>query len=124
MNTFLVDTSIFVDYLRGQQGPLKLFENPASIKASVITLGELFQGARDKKALVEIKYVLSYFAIIPIDEEISKQAIELLEDYHLSHGLLLFDAFLAATSLEYGFTLLTGNFKHFQMIKGLKVKKW
>jgi hypothetical protein len=41
--------------------------------------------------------------------------------YRLSHGLLLPDALIAATAIEYDVTLYTKNVRHFQMIPGLAV---
>jgi predicted nucleic acid-binding protein len=41
--------------------------------------------------------------------------------YRLSHGLLLPDALIAATAIEYDVTLYTKNVCHFQMIPALTV---
>ena len=37
-------------------------------------------------------------------------------------GLRTFDALIAATAMEDGFTLVSKNRKHFQMIAGLKLE--
>jgi len=124
MNTYLCDSNIFIDYLRGFRNTLKLLQNSSRVKVSAVTVGELLQGARDKKALDNIKQLLINFEVIHTNELISKKALEILEKQHLSSGLLLFDAFIAATAIENDFILLTSNLKHFRMIKELKIEKW
>ena len=52
------------------------------------------------------------------------KALDILEEHHLASGILLFDAFIAATAIENNLILITGNLKHFKMIKELKVEKW
>jgi len=51
-------------------------------------------------------------------------ALTLLEKYTLSHHLLILDALIAATVIENKLTLVTGNYKHFSMIKKLPAQKW
>ncbi|OGK08961.1 hypothetical protein A2767_03045 [Candidatus Roizmanbacteria bacterium RIFCSPHIGHO2_01_FULL_35_10] len=124
MNTYLCDSNIFIDYLRGFRKSLQLLQDRSRIKVSAVTVGELLQGARDKKALSNINQMLKNFEVIHTNELISKKALDILEEHHLASGILLFDAFIAATAIEYNLILITGNLKHFKMIKGLKVEKW
>jgi predicted nucleic acid-binding protein len=44
-----------------------------------------------------------------------------MQRFYLSHGLLIPDALIAATALDYGITLYTKNVRHFRMISGLTV---
>jgi predicted nucleic acid-binding protein len=46
----------------------------------------------------------------------------LLKTYRMSHGLLIADAMIAATALVSDRVLLSGNAKHFSMIKGLQFR--
>jgi len=46
-------------------------------------------------------------------------ARHLLQIYHLSHGLGIADALIAATSIEADIPLFTYNTKDFRFIKGL-----
>lgn len=43
--------------------------------------------------------------------------------YHLSHGLLLPDALIAATALDFDLSLHTKSTRHLQMISGLSVQR-
>ena len=55
--------------------------------------------------------------------QISQKAIELIESYKLSHGLLIPDAIIAATAIMMNSELFSKNARHFEMIKELKVTK-
>jgi predicted nucleic acid-binding protein len=59
---------------------------------------------------------------LPITATISLRATDLLEVMTLSHGLQMGDALTAATALEHGIPLLTGNVKHFAPIASLHVE--
>jgi hypothetical protein len=62
------------------------------------------------------------FRILPLSEAIGHIAAGLIEDYALSNGQRLEDAFIAATVREAGDTLATGNVRHFRSIANLDVK--
>ncbi|MBP6676490.1 MAG: PIN domain-containing protein, partial [Vitreoscilla sp.] len=47
---------------------------------------------------------------------------ELMEAMTLSHGLQMGDALIAATALEHGLPLLTGNVRHFAAIPSLLIE--
>ena len=52
-----------------------------------------------------------------------RRAIELIDTYSNTHGLLLADAQIAATALENDLTILTYNVDDFKFIKNLKWEK-
>ena len=60
---------------------------------------------------------------MPITPRISKRAIELIDTYSNSHGLLLGDALIAATALENDLTVVTYNVDDFKFIQDLKWQK-
>lgn len=45
-----------------------------------------------------------------------------MESLTLSHGLQMADALIAATALEHGLPVLTGNVKHFRAVDALKIE--
>lgn len=61
------------------------------------------------------------FLIIEIDEDISHKAVELLEKYRLSLGLLIADAFIAVTALSCGYPLASRNQRDYRFIRGLNL---
>lgn len=66
-------------------------------------------------------------AILPLTPAImaiTQRATALMEAMVLSHGLQMADARVAATGLEHGLVLLTGNVKHFVSIDGLLIESF
>ncbi len=47
-----------------------------------------------------------------------------VERHYLSHSLKLADALIGATAVSYGRPILTGNDKHYKVIKDVKIKKF
>lgn len=120
----LIDTTIIIDYIRGDKKVLEFLEGSTSAYISLITQAEIYQGARNKEEFRKWDKSLVNFTILPVTEKISQKAVELLKEYHLSHGLLILDAFIAATAIDYKSKLITANLKHFQMIEGLELIPW
>jgi predicted nucleic acid-binding protein len=54
----------------------------------------------------------------------TQKAIELIRTYHLSHGLLIADALIAATAITLQISLATKNHKDYRFIESLKLKKY
>ena len=48
----------------------------------------------------------------------------LIDTHALADGLQLADALIAATALEHGLTLITGNTKHFAVVETLKIERF
>lgn len=124
MKNYLFDTTVVIDYLRYSSKITALFDKIQSPAISVVTVCEVYQGASNRIVLNKIKLTLSNFKVFPLTESISQKLLQLIEEYHLSYGLLIPDALIAATAMENNFTMLTSNLRHFQMIKGLKMEKW
>ena len=82
---------------------------------------ELIVGCRNKTELQNLAKFLRRFQILKLSERISEKSVDLLEQYRLSHGLLIPDALIAATALENKETFITKNQKDFRFINGLKL---
>jgi predicted nucleic acid-binding protein len=50
--------------------------------------------------------------------------MHLIDAHALSTSLQVADALIAATAIEQGFVLLTGNTKHFSAIESLKTERF
>ena len=74
-----------IDYLRGQSGTFTL-------AISSITQMEFLVGCRNKTEQRQVERFLRGFPILALNEAIADQAVVLLRQYRLSHGLLLPDA--------------------------------
>lgn len=97
MHKYLADTTVIVELLRGNNQAKKFLEIRPQI--SIVTVTELLQGCRDKNQLKVVEKTCNIFPQENIDIKISKLAIELMKKYHLSHGLLILDAFIAASCM-------------------------
>lgn len=90
---------------------------------SVMSSMELVIGCRDKKELNRTLKFLADFVVIDISIPISKRSYQLMLQFNMSHGLVIPDAFIAATALEENLKLVTSNVRHFEMIPGITLKK-
>ena len=121
----LCDTNILIEFYRGRADVIETLSavGVSSLVISVITVGELYFGARDKREMKTLRENLSLLRQLPIDKEISRLHLELLEKYSLSHRLNIPDALIAATALHYSIPLYTLNVKDFHYISGLDLYK-
>ena len=119
----LVDTDVLIWYLRGNERASIAIENLNEISISVVTYIELIQGMRNRKELNELKHALRIWnaKLIFISEEISSKAMFYVERYFLSHSLKLADALIGTTALVNGLAILTGNDKHYSVLKDLEL---
>ena len=82
---------------------------------------EVYQGVLDKKDLLRTRKKLNGFAFLPLTQEIVQLAMQLQQQYILSHHTSIPDTLIAATALVYDLELKTYNLKDFQFIPTLKV---
>ncbi len=82
---------------------------------------ELIVGCRNKAELRDLELFLHRFEVLKITDQISDKAVELLQQYRLSHGLLIADSLIAATAIEYGEPLITKNQRDSRFINGLNL---
>jgi len=108
----LIDTDVLIDAGRGVPDAiacLQSLQSTSALATSVITEMELVVGCRDKAELQVIEHFLKQFQIVKVSEAISDKAVELLKMYRLSHGLLIADAFIAASAIVLGWDFITKN---------------
>lgn len=122
----IVDTDVLIWYLRGNEKAFKTIENLESFSISVVTYMELVQGMRNKKELSSLRQALYAWnaTILYITEEISAKAMFAVEQHFLSHSMQLADALIGSTAVAHGLPLLTGNDKHYKIMKDVQVKKF
>ncbi len=82
---------------------------------------ELIVGCRNKLELGHLNRFLSRYQILQINENISALTVELIKTYRLSHGLLMPDAFIAATAIIGNLPLLTKNQSDYRFISQLNL---
>jgi tRNA(fMet)-specific endonuclease VapC len=124
--SYLVDTDWLIDALAGVPTAIEPLArlSDAGLAISIITLGELFEGAYrfpDPTAqLTRFREFLADFPVMGLTESI----MELFARHRATlrqQGLLIpdFDLLIAATALHYDLTLLTRNLRHFHRLPDL-----
>jgi predicted nucleic acid-binding protein len=117
----LFDTCVVIDVLRKQKlAMVYLAAMPTLPAVSVVTVAELYAGARGSRDERNIANLLSSARLLPVTEDIARRAGEWLKHYRGSHGVDDFDALIAATAEHHGLPLATLNLKHFPMFPKLK----
>jgi predicted nucleic acid-binding protein len=122
----LIDTDVLIWYMKGNENAYKAIENSKSFFISVVTYMELVQGMRNKTELNNLRKALLIWnsKILYISEDISVKAMFIIEQHYLSHSIQLADALIGATAISHGLPMLTGNDKHYNILKDLEIKKF
>lgn len=120
----IVDTDILIDVARGNSDAadcLLQLEKISPLAVSAVTQMELTVGCRNKKELQDLEKFLHRFQVLKITDQISDCAVDLLQPYFLSHGLLIADGLIAATALIHKESLITKNQRDFRFMAGLNL---
>ena len=112
--------------MKGNEKAYKIIENSEHFNISVVTYMELVQGMRSKNELTHLRRALHAWnsKILYISEEISVKAMFFIEQHYLSHSIQLADALIGATAISHGLPILTGNDKHYKILKDIQIKKF
>lgn len=122
MADVLVDTDILIDVVRQIPDAITYVQNleqQAVLGISSITYMELLIGCRNKTEQRKVERFVQRFQMIKLDETIADRAITLLQQYRLSHGLLIADGLVAATALVGDTPLASKNQRDYRFIAGL-----
>jgi predicted nucleic acid-binding protein len=120
----IVDTDVLIDAGRNVPDALHALAHPEQsgrLATSIITQMELVVGCRDKQELQQLRQFLARFDVLPVRAAASRRAADLVEQFFLSHGLLIPDALIAATAIDHNLPLLTKNQRDFRFIPGLRL---
>ncbi|MCK9411699.1 MAG: type II toxin-antitoxin system VapC family toxin [Prolixibacteraceae bacterium] len=122
----VVDTSIFIDYLRARDKKntdLYKIPNSSIIYIPAVTLYELLMGATNEQKREDVRLLTEDVIVLPFDEEVGIRASEIYHELRSANKMIEFrDIFIAATCLVYNLSILTTNISHFQRIKGLQIE--
>ena len=124
---YLIDTDRAADHLNRPGAGFRLVRSlrDEGLAISIVTYAELYEGVlfgqRENHAEALAAFVAAV-TIVPVSVPIAQRFAVLRGDLR-SHGMLIpdMDLFIAATAIEHGLTLVTGNRRHFDRIPGLAV---
>lgn len=129
MSTYLVDTNLVIDVLKGQiwAADLLLELSPLGLSISIISYGEIYEGVyydRDpQKAFDELTSLLSDFDVLPLTYPIMEQfgIVRGQVSRHLRKQIGDLDFLIASTALVHDMTVVTRNIRDFQPIPGVRL---
>ena len=112
MADVLVDTDVFIDHLRGA---VPIEPGRHRLHYSVITRAELFAGTSATEAVARL---LAPFRELPIDRAVAERGGRVKRET----GVPMPDALIAATALEHRLGVATRNTRHFEVVRGLRLR--
>ncbi len=119
----VVDTSIFIEYLRAQDKAgttLQQLPDELVLYVSSVTLYELYTGANTAAKWIDVQTVTEDIVVLPFNQPVAEKAAIVYQQLKKANQLIEFrDIFIAATALVSQVPVLTKNDKHFRRIQGL-----
>lgn len=117
---YLLDTDILIDIQRGHPAALAWFAALEELpSAPGFVVMELIQDAQNAQQVRQVLKLVAPLSAVWPSKAACEQALSDFTTYHLSHGLGLLDALIAACAVELSATLCTFNVKHYRMIPNL-----
>jgi len=110
----LVDTDVFIDHLRGAAA---IEVGRDRLHYSVISRAELFAGTSASDLITQL---LDPFRELPVDRAVAERAGRIRHEA----GIRLPDALIAATAVEHRLSLATRNRRHFEGVRGLRLRSF
>lgn len=120
----LVDTDVWIDFLRGHPQAVRFVKNlPDQVAISAVSVAELHVGVREGAERQALAELLSTLEVLDLTSAIAQQGGLLRRDYGRSHGVGLNDALIAATALTHDLQLCTLNVKHYPALPKEQLKR-
>ncbi len=116
MAEYIVDTDVCIDFLRGADYTIDLFQQlfEGDLFISVLSVYELHKGAYTDKQRRVIRDFISALEVIYLDEGIIEKGAEFYRKYR-KKGITLsdIDCLIMATAKEKELLIVTRNVKHY-----------
>ena len=128
MKRYLIESSIIVEYLRGNNKIIDFVDNlDGELTSSYICMAELYEGVARLKEQNKIEVAMKQFflgmsEIYGIEETVAKQ-FGLIRAYLKKEGQVIedIDILIGATCAAYNLSLVTLNQKHFSRIQNIQI---
>lgn len=131
MPSYLLDSNFCIACLRRKPWALQALATVplTSIAISSMTLGELVLGSQlSPNPVEELNKAEAFLRPLPVipfgREEATRWAKVDGALRKQGNRIETEDAIIAATAIAHGMVLVTGNIKHFERVKGLKLVDW
>ena len=122
------DTDVLIGWFRGSERAKQFLARVPRDRRVIpsIVVMELLQGCRSRTETGSVRgFVAENFsAVLYPNEAISRRAENLIAEHSAAHGLRLADALVAATAIETGRILATGNARHYRVVRGLRLRRF
>src|SRR5271166_3644203 len=116
----LVDSDVLIDVQRGHPSALAWFAGLTDLPAVPgFVVMELIQDARNGREIRKALKLVAPLTVVWPTEVDCTRALSDFTAYHLSHGLGVLDALIAACAVGLSETLYTFNDKHYRPVPGL-----
>lgn len=115
----LIDTDVLIDVQRGLASAADWFATDRDVGIPGFVVMELVQDARNSDEVQKALALVDGLEVVWPSEEECQTALEQFSTLHLSHGLGLLDALIAATAVGHGGVVNTFNERHYRMFPGL-----
>ena len=123
----VVDSGIFIDYLRSKDKSKTILQNlpdDVELYISSVTLYELYMGATSPQKWIDVKTLTDDIPVLPFTKTISEKAAIIYQELKKENKIIEFrDIFIAATAMVHDLPVLTRNKTHFTRVKGLKLRE-
>ena len=119
----VVDTSIFIEFLRAKdktKTALFLIPDIYHLYISSVTLYELLIGANSPEKVNDIKILTESLPVLAFNEDVASRAAQIYLHLRQQNKMIEFrDIFIAATCIVNDLPVKTLNLKHFERIDGI-----
>lgn len=119
----LLDTDVMIDLLRQYPPAVRWFDTldkEEELLPPGYVVMELIQGCRDKAEQEMLQPELATYGVVGPTPTDCNAGLDILAEYHLSHGAGLLDALIGQTSVALNIPLYTFNQRHYRFIPGLR----
>lgn len=132
MTTYLLDTDIAIELLRGRN--VRVVEQLASrdrnaIFLSTVTVAELMFGAlrsrKPQESTVRCRQFCSAFQLVELDRDAGERSGAIRADLEgRGERIGAYDLLIAGIALARGHVLATHNVREFRRVAGLQIEDW
>lgn len=132
--SYLLDTNVWVDFLRRKRGSERVKARLRTVPKSEIRLcsvvkAELLYGAEKSdhrlKNLAELSLLFSQYESLDFDDRSAEEYAKICADLERSgQSIANVDLMIAAIALAHGLDFVTHNTSDFERIPGLRLEDW